>query len=119
MNKRPIPPQEMSSPNTERRRALQRAGTPTTNTERRQALQRASDGRNSYSYRPQGERVAVTAMPEVPPTMVHLAKGDAVIHRGAFVRLKLPSATGEEVEVRLTAAQARAIAIALLSAVDG
>lgn len=82
-------------------------------------MQRAGDGRNSYSYRPQGERVALAAAPEVPPTMVHLAKGDAIIHRGAYVRLKLPSATGEEVEVRLTAAQARAIAIALLSAVDG
>lgn len=57
--------------------------------------------------------------PEVPPTMVHLSKGDAVIQRGAYVRLKLPSSTGAEVEVRLTAAQARAIAIALLSAVDG
>lgn len=54
----------------------------------------------------------------VPPTMVHLSKGDAVIQRGACVRLRLPSSTGEEVEVRLTAAQARAIAIALLSAVD-
>lgn len=91
---------------------------PPTNTERRRALARAGDGRNAYSYRPQGERVAVTAQPDAAPTRVHLAKGDAIIQKGAFVRLRLPSSTGEDVEVRLTAAQARAVAIALLSAVD-
>jgi len=109
----------MSPSNSERHHAPPRPSTPTSNTERRQALQRAGDGRNSYSYRPQGERVEVAGAPEAQPTTIHLAKGDAVIHRGAYVRLKLPSTAGEEVEVRLTAAQARAIAIALLSAVDG
>lgn len=91
---------------------------PPTNTERRRAISRASDGRNSYSYRPQGERVAVGAHADLTPTLVHLSKGDAVIQRGAYVRLRLPASGGEEVEVRLTPAQARAIAIALLSAVD-
>lgn len=92
---------------------------PPTNTERRRALARAGDGRNAYSYRPQGERVAFTPQAEVAaPQRVHLTQGDAVIQRGAFVRLRLPSSTGEDVEIRLTAAQARAVAIALLSAVD-
>lgn len=92
---------------------------PPTNTQRRRAIERAGDGRNAYSYRPQGERVAVSAQAEAaPPQRVHLTQGDAVIQRGAFVRLRLPSSTGEDVEVRLTAAQARAVAIALLSAVD-
>jgi hypothetical protein len=61
----------------------------------------------------------MTATPDAAPTLVHLAKGSALIQRGACVRLRLPSSSGEDVEVRLTSAQARAIAIALLSAVDG
>jgi hypothetical protein len=73
--------------------------------------------RTGYSYRPVAERVSVAARSTAAPTLVHLAEGDAQIEGGAFVRLRLPAGSGD-FETRLTAAQARAIAMALLSAVD-
>jgi hypothetical protein len=90
-------------------------------TQRRRLLSRTSAvpwaGRTSYSVRPSRERTAV-ASPVRAPTLIHLTDGDALVQGGSFVRLRVPGTAGD-VELRLTGGQARALAMALLSASEG
>jgi hypothetical protein len=74
-------------------------------------------GETGYSLRPPRERTAASPAARAP-ALIHLTAGDALVQGGSFVRLRVPGATGD-VELRLTGAQARALAMALLSASEG